>query len=88
MIFANAKCEKCSHVFEISKQNTLDDFVLGKCPECKSKKVHRLFEIGTISIAQGALGTSRNNYENSVGAYHPSELTGKVKGTKFKSGKK
>jgi len=85
MIFANAKCEKCNHVFEITKQNTLDDFVLGKCPECKSKKVHRLFGLGCFNVSQGKLGRAANGYETQF-TYHPSEF-GKYSGTKYKSGK-
>ena len=82
MIFANAKCEKCSHVFEISKQNTLDDFEIPKCPECKSKKVHRLFGIGGIDIANGRFGRAANGYEPQM-TYHPSEM-GVYKGTTIK----
>jgi len=86
MIFANAKCEKCSHVFEISKQNTLDDFEIPKCPECKSKKVHRVFGLGCFNVSQGKLGNAKNSYETQF-VEHKSEL-GVYKGTKFKSGKK
>jgi hypothetical protein len=60
--------------------------VLGKCPECKSKKVHRVFGLGCFDIAIGKCGRAANSYETSF-VNHPSEL-GKYKGTKFKSGKK
>ncbi len=84
MIFAEAKCDDCNHVFEIIKENTLDDFIIGKCPECNSDKVHRKFGLGGIDIAQGGLGNSKNNQENTF-TYHPSSMVGRQKGTTVKT---
>ena len=83
MLYINVKCKDCNHIFEVDKTNSTTDFVFKNCPKCNSKNIKRVWEISAVSIARGKLGNSSNNYSNGI-TYHPSTLTGKVKGKKIK----
>jgi putative FmdB family regulatory protein len=86
MILFDFKCDDCNTIFEIKKNSTFEDFpdkIL--CPKCGSSNTWRKWGLGTFEISQGAFGNAKNSYENSMGAYHYAEITGKVKGTKIKT---
>jgi hypothetical protein len=82
-IFINVKCNNCNNIFEVYKKNPLDDFVMIPCPKCKGCNVKRIWSISAVDIAQGKLGNSKKGYGTQM-TYHPSSLTGKVKGKKIK----
>ena len=78
------KCEDCESVFEISKGSMLAPTPENvECPECGSTNTYRKFSIGATDVAEGRFGNAKNGYQNGV-MYHPSSLTGKVKGTRVK----
>ncbi len=82
MIAIDVKCEKCEIIYEVSKKSIMDDFVLGKCPKCGSKKVKRVWNIGAMDMAVGKLGNSSTSF-NTGPVSHPSKF-GKYKGTRIK----
>lgn len=84
MIFADARCEDCNHIFEIKKENTMDDFILGDCPKCGSENVKRIFSFLGFSTAQGLCGNQKNGYEKSF-TYHPNSMIGRSKGVRYSS---
>ena len=66
----------------VSKKKITDDFELGKCPECESEDVKRVWNIGATDVAVGLLGNSKTDFAKGP-TYHPSTF-GKYKGTKIK----
>lgn len=82
-IAIDVKCQDCGNIFEVYKRNVLENFVLKPCPECNSTNIKRVWDIGATDIAQGYQGNSKKGYGKQM-TYHPSSLTGKVKGKKIK----
>jgi hypothetical protein len=78
----DVKCLECNTIYEISKKSILDDFEFGKCPECESKNVKRVWAIGTTDVGAGKHGNSETEYRT-TSVYHPSKF-GKYKGTQIK----
>jgi rubredoxin len=82
MIATNFRCSECGHVYEVFKQNVLDDFPNQSCPMCLSKETYRVWGIGDISICEGNVGNASTGYSKSM-TYHPSKY-GHVKGKTIK----
>lgn len=81
-VFSDAECAQCNHIFEISKNKIMDDFIIPICPKCGSKMTKRKWKAVPIFVAEGMVGNAKNGYQSGI-TYHPSTM-GKIKGTKLK----
>ena len=85
MQFRDAKCLDCGHIFDVIKENYLQNWSELKfdCPKCNSQNIKVLLgKIETFDIAEGKLGNSKNSYSN--GFIDHSSKFGKFKGRKFR----
>lgn len=84
MIEATFKCLICGHCTDTYKRTVEEDFPSSvKCCQCGSLETYRLWSMPLTSVAEGELGNARTNYEKSM-IYHPSSLTGHIKGKTIK----
>ena len=83
MVFSDFKCKECDNIFTITKKNleNWSDILVAMCNKCSSTHTFRIIKIGSIDVAEGSVGNSKNGYMKSLAGYKPSIL-GKYKGTK------
>ena len=83
--FVDIKCDSCQNIWEYDKGSMMNDIDVDvKCPECGSKKWHRIFAVSATDVAGGKLGKGSTKFDNNV-IYHPSSLSPNSKGKRIKT---
>ena len=79
------ECDACAHKFE--QFQGINDPVLTKCPECKKKKLRRLFGTGGAIVFKGS-GFYQTDYrsENYKKGANADKSAGESKSSESKSG--
>lgn len=82
MIVADFKCENCGTIIENWKESIMCDFPKIQCLKCGSN-TYRVFGVQAMEVAEGRTGNFQSSYTTNI-VYHPSNIIGRVKGTKVK----